>query len=168
MQKLQAPWRQLLRLAVRLAALAGLLWLMFGVCFGLVRMPDNGMAPRISAGDLLLLDRLPQQWRNGEVIVYEHDGRLQVGRVAARGGDTVEITPQAALKVNGGLVLETDIYFSTPAYEGGPEYPLTLAENQLFVLGDNRETAYDSRAFGPVQTDAVQGVVLALLRRQSF
>lgn len=41
---------------------------------------------------------------------------------------------------------------------------VTLAENQLFVSGDNRPNSCDSRSFGPIETDQVIGkLVLRLL-----
>ena len=70
--------------------------------------------------------------------------------------------------VNGSTVLETDIYFATPAFAGGVTYPLTVAQDALFLLGDHRTAALDSRTFGTVPTAAVRGRVLAVLRRQGL
>ena len=149
----------------RLAAMAVLLMLLFGVVFGITPMADDDMSPRISAGDLLLYYRLADSYVSGDVMVFEKDGRQYVGRVAARGGDTVEVTDQAALVVNGSTVLETDIYYTTPKYEGGPDYPVTLAEDEYFILCDYREGARDSRYFGPVNQREVRGKVITVVRR---
>lgn len=148
------------------AALALLLWLTFGLCFGLMRVPDTAMVPALHAGDLILYERRPRQIRSGEVLVYEVQNTVHLGRVAAQAGDVVAVTPDAALMVNGSTVLETDIYFATPAFAGGPKYPLTLAQNELFLLADHRTDAYDSRSFGAVPAADVRGRVLAVLRRQ--
>lgn len=41
--------------------------------------------------------------------------------------------------------------------------PLTLGENELFVLGDNPEESDDSRMWGPITRDLVVGKFIAVL-----
>jgi len=38
--------------------------------------------------------------------------------------------------------------------------PLTIPKNKVFVLGDNRDNAYNSRYLGLIDTDKIDGVVL--------
>jgi type IV secretory pathway protease TraF len=40
---------------------------------------------------------------------------------------------------------------------------ITLKENEYFVLGDNRELAMDSRYYGPVSADLIEGPVRKLI-----
>lgn len=87
-----------------------------------------------------------------------------MARVVARGGDTLEITG-GTLRVNGSTVFENEIFYSTDAYEGGTTYPLTLEQDEVFLLCDHREGAKDSRWFGPVTTHDVKGKVITVLRR---
>ena len=162
------PRRAVAAFLRHLAALVGLLWLTFGVCFGVMRVPDTAMEPALHAGDLILYERRPRQIRGGEVLVYEARNAVHLGRVAAQAGDVVAITPDAALMVNGSTVLEPDIYFATPAFAGGVTYPLTVAQDTFFLLGDHRTAALDSRTFGTVPIAAVRGRVLAILRRQGL
>ena len=103
----------------RLTAMVLLMWVLFGLIFGICPMKNEDMMPRISSGDLLLYYRLQQSFVSGDVIVLQKDGKRYVGRVAAHGGDTVEITEDAQLSVNGSTVIENDIYYSTPRYESG-------------------------------------------------
>lgn len=42
--------------------------------------------------------------------------------------------------------------------------PTRLADGQYFLLGDNRDNSYDSRAFGPVPEDIFLGKVVAIFR----
>ena len=152
----------------KLATMVVLLALLLNVAFGLTPMTSDDMAPRISAGDLLFYYRLADQWAIGDVMVFQKDGKQYVGRVVARGGDTVEITDQATLVVNGSTVLESDIYYTTPKYDDAVTYPLTLAENTFFVLCDYREGARDSRYFGPVALEEVKGKVITVVRRSDL
>lgn len=152
----------------KLIAMVIMLALLFGFAFGITPMENDDMAPRISAGDLLLYYRLADDWVNGDVMVFEKDGEQYVGRIVARGGDTVEVTDQATLVVNGSTVLENDIYYTTPKYDDGPAYPVTLAEDEFFILCDYREGARDSRYFGPVKASEVKGKVITIIRRSDL
>ena len=153
---------------IRLTAMVLLMWVLFGLIFGICHMKNEDMMPRISSGDLLLYYRLQQSFVSGDVIVFQKDGKRYVGRVAAHGGDTVEITEDAQLSVNGSTVIENDIYYSTPRYESGIAYPVTLAENEVFVLCDYREGAKDSRYFGPVSKSEIKGKVITIVRRSNL
>ena len=48
------------------------------------------------------------------------------------------------------------------------EYPYTVPEGCVFVLGDYRTQSEDSRDFGPVPQEDVQAKVITLLRRRSL
>lgn len=152
----------------KLVAIAVLLVVLLGVAFGITPMKNDDMSPRISAGDLLLYFRLNNKWNNGDVMVFEKDGQQYVGRIVARGGDTVEVTDKATLVVNGSTVLENDIYYTTPKYDGGPTYPVKLAQDQFFILCDYREGARDSRYFGPVNASEIKGKVITVVRRSGL
>ena len=152
----------------KLVAIVVLLGLLFGFAFGVTPMENDDMSPRISAGDLLLYYRLADDMVTGDVLVFEKDGEQYVGRIVANPGDTVEVTDQATLVVNGSTVLENDIYYTTPKYDNGPAYPLTLAQDEYFILCDYREGARDSRYFGPVSLAEIKGKVITVVRRSGL
>lgn len=151
-----------------LAVMVLTLIVMFGVVFGFYRVSDNAMSPRVSAGDLLLYYRLEKQLRTQEVVVLRKDGKRYVGRIVAKSGDQVEVTEDACLKVNGNLIVETDIFYDTLRDGDHLDYPVTLGDGQYFVLGDFRIGAEDSRYFGPVEKSEILGKVLILFRRTGF
>lgn len=152
----------------RLAFLVILLWILLGMVFGLAVMKNDDMSPRISAGDLMLFYRLEDTLRAEDVILFEKEGRQYTGRIVAVGGDTVEITEDARLMINGSYVAESRIYYSTPRYESEVAYPVTLEEGQVFVLCDYREGARDSRYFGPVEKTEIRGKVITVIRRSEL
>ena len=153
---------------VKLVAIILLLVILLAYFFGITPMENDDMSPRISAGDLLLYYRLADDYVTGDVMVFEKDCQQYVGRIVAQGGDTVQVTDQATLVINGSTVLESDIYYTTPKYDNGPTYPLTLAADEYFILCDYREGARDSRYFGPVSQSEVKGKVITVVRRSDI
>lgn len=153
---------------LRFLMLGLMLYLIFGVVFGLMPMKNQDMSPRISAGDLLLYYRLGKHPGIQDVIVFRKNDTRYVGRVVARGGDTVEVTKDSKLKVNGSIVVENEIFYNTPSYEEGITYPIRLEEDQYFVLGDYREGATDSRYLGAVDSKEIKGQVLTVIRRSGL
>lgn len=145
-----------------------ILWLMFGFICGLATAPNNDMSPQIKTSDLLLYYRLENTFKAQDVvIVYKNDTRY-VGRVVAAAGDTVEVTEDETLVINGNTMNESNIYTPTPLYEGFVEYPVTLGEGQFFVLSDNRNGGEDSRYYGVVNKKEIMGTVITVIRRNNI
>lgn len=152
----------------RLFCMGAVLYLIFEILFGIMPMKNNDMSPRLSSGDLILYYRLNQTYRSQDLVVLEKNGRRYVGRIAACGGEEVEVTEEASLKINGSLVVESDIFYSTPRYDEYVRYPLRLENNEFFILCDYRDGARDSRYYGPVKKDEIKGKILAVLRRSGL
>ncbi len=91
-----------------------------------------------------------------------------VCRVVACPGDTVDISGESGLSVNGNTLIESDIFYLTRPYDGYTEYPVVLGDGEYFVLADKRNGGADSRAFGPVTLDEIRGIVITLLRRNNL
>lgn len=153
---------------VRLLIMAVLLYVIFGMIFGITTMKNNDMSPKINAGDLMLYYRLESDFHNRDVILYEKEGVVYTGRIVAKSGDTVEVTDDAQLKINGVTATEKNIYCSTPKYANYVSYPVTLKEKQYFVLCDFREGTKDSRYFGVVDSSEIKGKVITILRRSEL
>ena len=156
-----------LKLGIRLLLLLVIVWVLFGMLFGITSMKNNDMWPRISAGDLLFYYRLEEPV-SGDAVVFEKEGEKYVGRVLAVGGDTVEITEDETVKINGNEIVENDIFYETPRYESDPAYPLTLESGEYFILGDAWENAKDIRYFGPVKDKEIKGKVITVIRRSEI
>lgn len=153
---------------VRLVTFILVLFVLFGVVFGVTPMANADMQPAICAGDLMLYYRLEKDFQSDDVLVFKKDGKQYTGRVVARGGDTVEITGDSQLKVNGSIVVENDIFYSTPQYDSDVTYPVSLDDGQYFILCDSREGAKDSRQFGVVSKKEIKGKVITIVRRSGI
>ena len=147
---------------------AVILWALFFFVVGIKMVPNEDMFPRLDAGDIMLYYKIAKQPVTREVIVLKKNGTEYVGRVIAKGGDSVEITEDGNLIINGNMVTEESIYSSTPRYEGFVQYPLTLASDEYFILSDKREGGEDSRYYGPVKQSEIKGTVIGQYRRSNF
>lgn len=81
-------------------------------------VPTASMTPTISEESWILGSRIFGELRVGDIVIFEHEGKTLVKRVAAIGGDTVTQTDGKTLIV---------------------------PKNSLYVLGDNKEQSIDSR-----------------------
>lgn len=159
---------------LRLLVLLLLIWVLFFKIVGLTHMPNGDMYPRVDMGDLVLYYRLDKDVQAQDVVVIEKltpdtkEEKLFICRVVAAAGDTVEITDEGHLKINGNAVLEPNIFYQTPRYEGYTEFPLTLGADQCFVLADKRDGGADSRYFGPVDRSEIVGTVITIVRRNAL
>lgn len=159
---------------IRLAVFLIVLWVLLFVIVGVMRMPSTDMYPRLDSGDLVLYYRLDKDVRAQDVIVIEKEvptltgKQLMILRVVAVEGDTVEISEGDRLIINGNPMVESNIFYSTPAFQSSVEYPVTLGEGECFVLADSRKDGTDSRFFGPVQKDEILGTVITIVRRNNL
>ena len=155
-------------LFVKIAMIALVFTLLFTFVFGVVRYEEPSMAPAVKGGDLVIFNRyVTSVYLPREAIVLEFDGVTQVRRVVATAGDEVDITEDGLL-INGALQQEPEIYQKTERYEQGGEFPLIVPEGQVFVLGDSRAGATDSRIYGCVEIDKTLGKVMTVIRRRGI
>lgn len=94
--------------------------------------------------------------------------QMFICRVVATAGDTVEVTDDGRLIVNGNSLIESNIFSPTTPYVGFTEYPLTLHAGECFVMADHRNGGADSRFFGPVLVEEIQGTVITIMRRNNL
>ena len=149
----------------KLLLFALILLILFGAVFGIAPMKGSDMEPRLSQGDLLLYYRLEKNPVRNDVVIMKRGGSRYVGRLIGMPGDTVNISNGGVISINGNNIMESDIYYETKPYQDTGRYPLTLADNEYFLLGDKRDTAKDSRYFGAVEADEIKGKVIMAIRR---
>ena len=142
-------------------------FLIFTFLYGIVRINDVSMKPAIKDGDLVMYYRLDKRFISGDVAVFEADGRTTTGRVVAVAGDTVDIAKNG-LKINGAEQISQDIYFDTTQFKDGVDFPVTVGSGQVFILGDNRPQASDSRIYGCIDIKDVKGKVIAIIRSRGI
>ncbi len=146
---------------------AGIFCGMFAFVFGILRVNDRAMFPSMKDGDLVVFYRYDKNYIATDAVVLKQKGEKQVRRVVAVAGDTVDINENGLL-INGALQQENGIYEKTQRYTQGIEFPITLKEDEIFVLGDGRENSTDSRIYGTVKISDTYGKVMTIIRHRGI
>ena len=133
-------------------------------------VPSGSMLETIHEGDLLMGERVTLAFdppSQGDVVIFESplDGQALIKRVIAVEGQTVDLVD--------GVVYVDGEPLDEPYTEGRPthslsdlagsagiEYPYTVPEGHVWVMGDNRTNSKDSRYFGPVAVEDVSSRAL--------
>ena len=144
--------------------------LLFTFVIRLIGVDGHSMVPTLQDGDrlMVLTSLLDDQYEYGDIVVLRKDTFLEepiVKRVIATEGQTVDIDFASGEVYVDGELLEED-YINEPTYvEEGTEFPLTVPEGSVFVMGDNRNHSSDSRdsGLGTVDTRYVIGRAVFLL-----
>lgn len=152
---------------VKLAVLVVAVWLLLGVVFGVAVKEGEDMYPRVRDGDLMVFYRLSQDYRTGDVVTFVQDDRRYTARIVAQGGDEVDVDDEGRLKVNG-YVQEEEAFYPTEAVDGGVGLPCEVPEGAVFLLCDFRTQGADSRVYGPVEIEDLDGKVITILRRRGI
>ncbi|MCK4781480.1 signal peptidase I [Candidatus Parcubacteria bacterium] len=116
----------------------------------------EAMSPTYISYDYLLINKLDKRFIHGDIVVYclqEDKNKFLITRIIGLPGEKIEIKDND-LYVNGQFLNEPYANGTTTG-----NLILTLKKNEYFVLGDNRNKSLDSRVFGPILKEDIEGVV---------
>lgn len=127
-------------------------------------IPSGSMEPTLEINDRLVVEKVSYYFNppeRGDIVVFWPPESLFppgkrrdafIKRVIGLPGDTVEVR-NGQVTVDGN-VLQEDYIKAPPNYEWGPE---TVPDDAYLVLGDNRNSSYDSHAWGYVPRENIIG-----------
>ena len=144
------------------------------------KIPSGSMKQTLQIGDHILVNKFifgvkipywnktiipvksPQR---GDIIVFKYPVDPQkdfIKRVIGVGGDVIESRDKQLFvnheRVNHDFGVHTDPHILSGGNKPRDNFgPLTVPENSLFVMGDNRDESFDSRYWGFVDLKAVNG-----------
>ncbi len=126
------------------------------------------MEHTLSGGDVLIVSAIPFEPKYGDIIVFQKfdsypEHEVVVKRVIATEGQTVDIDFDTwTVTVDGKVIDESGYMYIAPdgSNRDKMQFPVTVGEGELFVMGDNRKHSTDSREVGLIDERTVFGRVI--------
>ena len=145
--------------------------LVFLVFFRIVVVSGESMYSTLLDGDYLLLisNLFYREPEPGDIIVISKNsydnGNPIVKRVIAVEGQQVDIDFENGIVYVDGNALQESYINNPTTTDNGTKFPLTVDDNCVFVLGDNRRVSLDSRSpvIGQVDHREILGKAVFLL-----
>lgn len=128
------------------------------------QVQGESMEPTLQDGDNLIVDKITYRFNEPErfdIIVFPFkykEDTFYIKRIIGLPGETVQITNEGEIFINDELLKEG--YGKEVMLDPGNAYtPITLGEDEYFVLGDNRNNSSDSRSssVGVIHKDDIIG-----------
>ena len=152
-----------LKTILQIAILPALVYLVFAFFLGIAQISQDSMLPNFAEGDFVIFNRIEENYSFGDVIVVQsvNEQNNVVKRIIAVPGDTIEITSDLRIIVNGNEIRETWQSTGTLS-QGTASLSFKLDEGEYFVLNDNRDVNNDSRnkKYGNIEQENILGIVV--------
>ncbi len=129
--------------------------------FRLINIDGPSMENTLQNSDKVIITNFMYEPEVGDIVVIpagKYYDKPIIKRIIALEGQEVYINYETYEVFVDGILLEEDyISSNTVSVKGDKELSLTVAEGEVFILGDNRYVSYDSRSFGCVKKDDIIG-----------
>lgn len=142
----------------------------FTCIFGVKTIESNDMYPAVRSGDVVLYFRLSEP-KNLDAVIYKTEDGDNVGRIQAVEGTEIGVTNKGEITLNDDIQpiqKKQGVFYETFKRESGIEYPYTVNPNEYFILGDERDSAKDSRVYGTIRRRDIKGKIFMTLRRRAI
>ena len=142
-----------------------LIFLIFTFLFRTSQVNGDSMNPNLVDKQRVILTSLNYKPERGDVVIISQPNAMDLNlikRVIATEGQTVDIDTERGVVIVDGVALD-EPYTIEPTYTAGDwDYPVTVPENCVFAMGDNRNNSTDSRfsSVGFIQEDYIVGHVI--------
>lgn len=128
------------------------------------QVQGESMEPTLLNGDNLIVDKITYRFNDPkrfDIIVFPFqykENTYYIKRIIGLPGETIQITTDGIIYIDGEELKEG--YGKEVILDPGNAYnPITLGDDEYFVLGDNRNNSSDSRSssVGVIKRDSIVG-----------
>ena len=167
--------REMLGWLIYILIIIGLTYLIITFVGQRTRVSGSSMETTLSDGDNLIVDKISYRFRDPKrydiiVFPYQYEENVYyIKRIIGLPGETVQVK-DGYVYINGEK-LESDIYGKEVMQSAGiAAEPITLGDDEYFVLGDNVNNSEDSRygSIGNVTRKEMVGKVWFCLSFKGF
>ncbi|MDO4297292.1 MAG: signal peptidase I [Lachnospiraceae bacterium] len=154
--------REIISWLVYIGVVVGLTYLILTYVGQRTMVDGRSMNPTLNDGDNLIVEKLSYRFHDPErfdIIVFPFDDtKFYIKRIIGLPGETVQIDYDGNIYING-EILEENYGLKTILDPGRAAEPITLGDDEYFVLGDNRNNSKDGRnpAVGNIKRDKIVG-----------
>ena len=142
--------QEILQMSVYLLIVLCLTFLFINYVGQRTKVHGRSMIPTLHDGDNLIVDKLTYRFsapKRFDIIVFPYkykDNTYYIKRIIGLPGETVRIDTDGNIYING-EILEENYGAETIKDPGRAVTEITLADDEYFVMGDNRNNSSDSR-----------------------
>ena len=155
--------REIISTVVYLLAVVALTFLFVQYVGQRTHVNGDSMNATLEDGDNLIVDKISYRFSDPDrfdIIVFPYryqEKTYYIKRIIGMPGETVQVK-EGEIYING-EVLEENYGKEEMKYSGIASDPITLGEDEYFVLGDNRNNSSDSRdpSVGNIEKDQIIG-----------
>ena len=141
----QQRYRTVLRSTIcTLIVVAAVAVLVATIWMPVLQIYGSSMTPTLSEGDIVVCFKT-SDIKRGDLVAFYLGNKLLVKRCVAMPGQTVDIDFTLGRVFVDGELLQEDYVNDLTYLDEGTQFPLTLGEGELFLMGDNRNRSSDSR-----------------------
>ena len=131
--------------------------------FKFYRIDGHSMNPTIYHSNIVIGIR-PKNIERGDIISFKHDNKIAIKRVIGIPNDKINIKEDGTVIVNDEVINEP--YISKKEINRVEvTFPITLGDDEYFVLGDNRIDSLDSKNFkvGNIKEEDIEAKIIFCL-----
>ena len=156
--------RNIVTLLKKVLVIILFIYFIINYIFAVYRMKDNSMNPTITEGELLFIYRLEKKYAIGDVVKFKLNNKNYVLRIIATEGQVVNIDEEGNVFVDDYPENYKAFYKTEIPENTNIKFPYIVEKNSVFVLEDCRATTNDSRVFGSVTLDKIEGKVISTFK----